>query len=83
MRKVIDQSIYGRYNIKIESGKWEVAEVSLMKKIMFGNSLMLLGIAIMVLAGLEVIYVGIMWVSLLLISVGFIMAVAGFFSKDS
>ena len=27
-----------------------------MKKIMFGNSLMLLGIAIMILAGLELIY---------------------------
>ena len=27
-----------------------------MKKIMFGNSLMLLGIAIMILAGLKVIY---------------------------
>ena len=31
-----------------------------MKKIMFGNSLMLLGIAIMILAGLELIYIGIM-----------------------
>ena len=39
-----------------------------MKKIMFGNSL---------------IYIGIMWASFLLISVGFIMAVIGFFSKDS
>ena len=28
-----------------------------MKKIMFGNSLMLLGIAIMILAGLELIYI--------------------------
>lgn len=54
-----------------------------MKKIMFGNSLMLLGIAIMILAGLGVIYVGIMWAAFLLISVGFIMAVTGFFSKDS
>ena len=33
-----------------------------MKKIMFGNSLMLLGIAIMILAGLKVIYVGTLWV---------------------
>ncbi len=55
----------------------------LMKKIMFGNSLMLLGIAIMILAGLELIYIGIMWASFLLIPVGFIMAVIGFFSKDS
>ena len=50
-----------------------------MKKIMFGNSLMLLGIAIMILAGLELIYIGIMWASFLLIPVGFIMAVIGFF----
>ena len=34
-----------------------------MKKIMFGNSLMLLGIAIMILSGLELIYIGIMWAS--------------------
>lgn len=40
-----------------------------MKKIMFGNSLMLLGIAIMILAGLKVIYVGTLWVSFLLIIV--------------
>ena len=38
-----------------------------MKKIMFGNSLMLLGIAIMILAGLELIYIGIVWASFLLI----------------
>lgn len=44
---------------------------------------MLLGIAIMILAGLELIYIGIMWASFLLIPVGFIMAVIGFFSKDS
>ena len=49
-----------------------------MKKIMFGNSF-----AIMILAGLELIYIGIMWASFLLIPVGFIMAVIGFFSKDS
>ena len=54
-----------------------------MKKIMFGNSLMLLGIAIMILAGLELIYICIVWASFLLIPVGFIMAVIGFFSKDS
>ena len=48
-----------------------------MKKIMFGNSLMLLGIAIMILAGLELIYIGIVWASFLLIPVGFIMAVIG------
>ena len=53
-----------------------------MKKIMFGNSLMLLGIAIMILAGLKVIYVGTLWVSFLLIIVGFVMATIGFFGKD-
>lgn len=37
----------------------------------------------MILAGLELIYIGIMWASFLLIPVGFIMAVIGFFSKDS
>ena len=50
-----------------------------MKKIMFGNSLMLLGIAIMILAGLKVIYVGTLWVSFLLIIVGFVMATIVFF----
>lgn len=54
-----------------------------MKKIMFGNSLMLLGIAIMILAGLGIIYVGIMWASFLLILVGMIMSIIGFFGKDS
>ena len=43
-----------------------------MKKIMFGISLMLLGITIMILAGLKVIYVGTLWVSFLLIIVGFV-----------
>ena len=40
-----------------------------MNKIMLGNSLMLLGIAIMILAGLELIYIGIVWTSYLLIPV--------------
>lgn len=53
-----------------------------MKKIMFGNSLMLLGIAIMILAGLKLIHDILYWASLFLISVGFIMAVTGFLSKD-
>jgi len=44
---------------------------------------MLLGIAIMILAGLKVIYVGIIWASFLLVPAGFIMAAAGFFDKDS
>lgn len=61
----------------------EFVEVDFMKKIMFGNSLMLLGIAIMILARLELIYIGAMWASFLLIIVGFIMAAIGFFNKDS
>jgi len=63
--------------------KQEFVEIDIMKKIMFGNSLMLLGIAIMILAGFELIYVGAMWASFLLIIVGFIMAADGFFGKDS
>ncbi len=54
-----------------------------MKKIMFGNSLMLLGIAIMILAALNIVYVGVMWLSIIIIAVGFVMAAAGFFGKDS
>lgn len=70
------------YNYKTLTNR-KLWRKSIMKKIMFGNSLMLLGIAIMILAGLELIYIGIMWASFLLIPVGFIMAVIGFFSKDS
>ena len=53
-----------------------------MKKIMFGNSLILLGIVIMILVSFGA-YVGIMWASYILIFVGFMMAIVGFFSKDS
>ena len=52
------------------------------KNIMFGNSLMLLGIAVLILAGLELIYVGALWASFLLIIIGFIMAAVGFFSRN-
>ncbi len=69
---------------KFENSKRNLTkERERMKKIMFGNSLMLLGIAIMILAGLKVIYVGTLWVSFLLIIVGFVMATIGFFGKDS
>ena len=68
---------------RLTSDNLKLWRKSIMKKIMFGNSLMLLGIAIMILAGLELIYIGIVWASFLLIPVGFIMAVIGFFSKDS
>lgn len=61
-----------------------------MRKIMFGNSLMLLGIAMMVFAKLGMISGEITWaichliswVSFLLVFVGFIMAVTGFLNKD-
>lgn len=54
-----------------------------MKKIMFGNSLMLLGIGVIILAGLKLIYSGAILAAVLLIIVGFIMAAIGFFGKDS
>lgn len=50
---------------------------------MFGNSLMLLDIAIMMLAGLKLIYDGAIPAAVLLITVGFIMAVVGFFGTNS
>lgn len=54
-----------------------------MKKIMFGNSLMLLGIAMFVLAGLKIMPVYVYWPALILLGIGFIMAVVGFFTKDN
>ena len=54
-----------------------------MKKIMFGNSLMLLGIAIMILAGLKVIYVGTLWVFVSFNYRGFCYGYDWFFGKDS
>jgi hypothetical protein len=54
-----------------------------MKKIMFGNSLMLLGIALFILAGLEIMPVYAFWPAIVLLVIGFVMAVMGFFSKDN
>lgn len=54
-----------------------------MKKIMFGNSLMLLSIALFVLAGLKIMPVYTFWPALILLGIGFIMAVVGFFRKDN
>ena len=54
-----------------------------MKKIMFGNSLMLLSIALFVLAGLEIMPVYAFWPAIILLVIGFVMAVIGFFSKDN
>ncbi len=54
-----------------------------MKIIMFGNSLMLLCIALFVLAGLKIMPVYAFWPANILLIVGFIMATIGFFSKDT
>jgi hypothetical protein len=54
-----------------------------MKKIMFGNSLMLLGIALCILAGLKIMPVYVFWPAIFLLVIGFVMAVIGFFSKDN
>lgn len=54
-----------------------------MKKIMFGNSLMLLALVIIALTGLKILYVGFMWAAFVLVFIGFLMAIIGFFSKDN
>jgi hypothetical protein len=48
-----------------------------MKKIMFGNSLMLLGIALLILAGLEIMPIYVFWPAVILVLAGFMMAVIG------
>ena len=54
-----------------------------MKKIMFGNSLMLLGIALLILAGLEIMPIYVFWLAVILVLAGFMMAVIGYFSKGN
>ena len=54
-----------------------------MKKIMFGNSLMLLGIALLILAGLEIMPIYVFWPAVILVFAGFILAVIGYFSKGN
>ena len=54
-----------------------------MKKIMFGNSLMLFGIALLILAGLEIMPIYVFWPAVILVLAGFIMAVIGYFSKGN
>ena len=54
-----------------------------MKKIMFGNSLMLLGIALLILAGLEIMPIYVFWPAVILVLAGFMMAVIGYFSKGN
>lgn len=53
-----------------------------MKNIMFGNSLMILAVAILVMAGFELIPSIICWAAFLLLFIGFIIAVEGYFNKD-
>lgn len=52
-----------------------------MKKIMFGNSLMLLGIALLILAGLKIMPIYAFWPAVILVLAGFMMTVIGYFSK--
>lgn len=54
-----------------------------MKKIMFGNSLMLFGIALLILAGLEIMPIYVFWPAVILVLAGFMMAVIGYFSKSN
>ena len=54
-----------------------------MKKITFGNSLMLLGIALLILAGLEIMPIYVFWPAVILVLAGFMMAVIGYFSKGN
>ena len=54
-----------------------------MKKIMFGNSLMLLGIALLILAGLEIMPIYVFWPAVILVLAGFMMAIIGYFSKGN
>ena len=54
-----------------------------MKKIMFGNSLMLLGITLLILAGLEIMPIYVFWLAVILVLAGFMMVVIGYFSKGN
>lgn len=54
-----------------------------MKNIIFGNSLMLFGIALLILAGLEIMPICVFWPAVILVLAGFIMAVIGYFSKGN
>ena len=54
-----------------------------MKKIMFGNSLTLLVIALLILAGLEIMLIYVFWPAVILVLAGFMMVVIGYFSKGN
>ena len=53
-----------------------------MKKIMFGNSLMLLAIFLFMWCGFMKSMYALMWDAIALILIGFIMAIVGYISKD-
>lgn len=57
--------------------KFHFERVIRMKKIMFGNSLMLLGITLLILAGLEIMPIYVFWPAVILVLAGFMMAVIG------
>ena len=53
-----------------------------MKKIIFGNSLMLLGLSVLYMSAWEVLPGVVSWVSVFLLPIDFILAVVGFVSDD-
>lgn len=66
-----------------EKNKFHFERVIRMKKIMFGNSLMLFGIALLIVAGLEIMPIYVFWPAVILVLAGFMMAVIGYFSKGN
>lgn len=50
---------------------------------MFGNSLTLLVIALLILAGLEIMPIYVFWPAVILVLAGFVMVVIGYFSKGN
>lgn len=53
-----------------------------MKQLLFGNTLILLAIAILVMVGFEILPSVLCWAAFVLLFVGLIMAFGGYFSKD-
>lgn len=66
-----------------EKNKFHFERVIRMKKITFGNSLMLFGIALLILAGLEIIPIYVFWPAVILVLAGFMITVIGYFSKGN
>ena len=53
-----------------------------MKKMMFGNSLMLLGIVLLIFSFFNKAFLFLLWPGVILVLIGFIMSVSGFVGKD-